>query len=377
MKHKLLEMIAVSSALLGAPLTINYLQSGNTVEASNRATAYTRHKSITYSDKSGKMTITGVEALHMKYSDNSSAGSQIIIYGKFTNKSRKGISPQDFAADHFKFYQLKRSKIHELTPVAPIVMTPTKHIDNLSSNGEDLTRPHKTVSFAISDDDPISLSSKQKVLIRAYKETEITRRLASKILTAPRTQNAMDHNDVPCNENPYTSVSQRKAIKEANSPHKKAKKQKIDSYDGDTYVDSIATLTKPFRQDYFVRMGVNNHPTYVTVLEFYLTNKANYEFNVANFLSNHIKVEPDLNFYKLNLVSSLDFPINLRVDQGIKKANEMIKPKESAMIAIANISYKKPDFDIDTVIKNDGGKEIGLVRSKFKVAYPVDGIFHN
>ena len=77
------------------------------------------------------------------------------------------------------------------------------------------------------------------------------------------------------------------------------------------------------------------------------------------------------------MVSSLDFPINSRVDQGIKKANEMIKPKESAMIAIANVSYKKPDFDIDTVIKNNGGKEIGLVRSKFKVAYPVDGIFHN
>ena len=219
MKHKLLKSVIISVAFLGttaAPTTSCQVNAARTYRA------YTGSKSITYRDRNGKMTITSVEALHMKNSDYSSAGSQIIAYGKFTNTSHKGISPEDFANDHFIFYQVKSNKWHELTLNSPIIMPPTKHIDHLSSNGEDKTRPHKTVKFAISDNNPVGLSDHQKVTIRAYKEVGVTRKLASKTLISPETQNAMDYTEVPYNKNPYTSASQRKAIREAYKSHQKA-----------------------------------------------------------------------------------------------------------------------------------------------------------
>lgn len=364
---------ALISITLATGVSTTIVINPTKVEASRSYKAYIGYKSITYKDRRGKMTITGVEALHMKYSDYSSAWSQIIIYGKFINKSDRGISPQYFANDHFRFFQVKHSKWHELDPVAPIVMTPTKHIDHLSSNGEDRTRPHRSVTFAIADDDPISLSSHQKVLVRAYKETEVTRRLASKILTSPETQNAMDHNDVPYNKNPYTSAAQRRAIKRVNNPHYKPKKQKLDTYNGDDYENKQAILTEPFRQDFYVLWANNNMPAYVMVLEFYLTNRTSQPLNVMKFLNQHVKIEPDMPDRRnaLNLTNKVNFPIYSRVDEGLKKAQGNLEPGESSMVALANVTQNKYDEDVDTFFKNNKGKTVGMSRSKFKTAYPV------
>lgn len=370
MKHKLLKVLAVSTVLFSGSQIINFNHINNSVSAASKSyKAYTGRKSITYKDKTGKMTITGVEALHMMYSDYSSAGSQIIVYGTFTNTSKRAISPQDFANNHFLFYQVKSSKWHELTPVAPIVMTPTKHIDNLSNNGEDKTRPHKTVKFAITDDDPISLSDHQKVVVRAYKEVEASRKLASKTLTSPETQNAMDHNDVPYNKNPYTSASQRKAIREANDPNRKPKKQKNDTYDGDEYLNKEALLVKPFRQDFEVWTKKKYSPTYVTVLEFYLTNNSPKQLSVSDFLNKHVSITADSS---LNLTNQVDFPINPRVDEGLRKAQGSLAPNESTMVALAHISNNEYKSTIETTIKNNSGKNIGISRSKFKIAYPTN-----
>lgn len=368
MKHKLLKSVVISAVFLGttaisAPAT-NYQ-----VNAVRTYRAYTGSKSITYRDQNGKMTITSVEALRMKNSDYSSAGSQIIAYGTFTNTSHKGISPEDFANDHFAFYQVKSNKWHELTLNSPIIMPPTKHIDYLSSNGEDKTRPHKTVKFAISDNNPIGLSDHQKVTIRVYKEVGVTRKLASKTLTSPETQNAMDYTDVPYNKNPYTSASQRKAIREANDPNRKPKKQKNDTYDGDEYLNKEALLVKPFRQDFEVWTKKKYSPTYVTVLEFYLTNNSQKQLNVSDFLNKHVSITADSS---LNLTNRVDFPINSRVDEGLRKAQGSLAPNESTMVALAHVSDSEYKSTIETTIKNNSGKNIGISRSKFKIAYPTN-----
>ena len=68
MKKGFLKSIIVSTALISS-LPVAFTTNNYQVNAARSYKAYTGSKSITYKDRSGKMTITGVDALHMKNSD--------------------------------------------------------------------------------------------------------------------------------------------------------------------------------------------------------------------------------------------------------------------------------------------------------------------
>ena len=109
MNKKVLASVVLSAALLGTGALINN-SNVNVVEAKSYQKGYTTKNSIVYKNNKGLMRIYEVKGFHIKNVDNSSLGSQITVYGSFTNKSKKAIKPDDFFVDHFGGFQVSKSK---------------------------------------------------------------------------------------------------------------------------------------------------------------------------------------------------------------------------------------------------------------------------
>lgn len=192
MNKKILASVVLSATLLGAGTMIS--QSNTTVvEAKSYQKGYTTKNSIVYKNNRGLMRIYEVKGFHIKNVDNSSLGSQITVYGSFTNKSKKAIKPDDFFTSHFGGYQVSKSKWHPLDINYPM-FTPNRYASQLRDNGDDYVRPGKTVRFVVADEEPQHIYKGQKIVIRAYKDAYgPTGRLASKNFYLPYVKSAKDY----------------------------------------------------------------------------------------------------------------------------------------------------------------------------------------
>ena len=150
MNKKVLASVVLSAALLGTGALINN-SNVNVVEAKSYQKGYTTKNSIVYKNNKGLMRIYEVKGFHIKNVDNSSLGSQITVYGSFTNKSKKAIKPDDFFTDHFGGYQVSRNKWHSLDINYPM-FTPNRYTSHLRDNGDDYVRPGKTIRFVVADE---------------------------------------------------------------------------------------------------------------------------------------------------------------------------------------------------------------------------------
>lgn len=192
MNKKVLASVVLSAALLGTGALTNN-SNVNVVEAKSYQKGYTTKNSIVYKNNKGLMRIYEVKGFHIKNVDNSSLGSQITVYGSFTNKSKKAIKPDDFFTDHFGGYQVSRNKWHSLDINYPM-FTPNRYASQLRDNGDDYVRPGKTVRFVVADEEPQHIYTGQKIVIRAYKDAYgPSGRLASKNFYLPYVTSAKDY----------------------------------------------------------------------------------------------------------------------------------------------------------------------------------------
>lgn len=163
------------------------------VQARSYQSAYTTKNSIVYKNSKGLMRIYEVKGFHIKNDDNSTLTSQIMLYGSFTNKSKKAIKPDYFFASHFGGYQVTSSKWHPLNINYPM-FAPNRYASLLRDNGDDYVRPGKTIKFAIADEDPQHIYTGQKVVVRAYKDAYgPSGRLASKNFYLPYVKSTKDY----------------------------------------------------------------------------------------------------------------------------------------------------------------------------------------
>lgn len=192
MNKKILASMIMAGALLSTGTVVSQLNT-NVVEAKSYQKAYTTQNSIVYKNSKGLMRIYEAKGFHIKNVDNSPLTSQIMLYGSFTNKSKKAIKPDDFFTSHFVGYQVTRSKWHPLDINYPM-FTPNRYASNLRDNGDDYVRPGKTIRFVVADEDPQHIYTGQKVVVRAYKDAYIpSGRLASKNFYLPSIKSAKDY----------------------------------------------------------------------------------------------------------------------------------------------------------------------------------------
>lgn len=184
--------LVAALATVGLTATFSSINSTE-VQARSYQSAYTTKNSIVYKNSKGLMRIYEVKGFHIKNDDNSPLTSQIMLYGSFTNKSKKAIKPDYFFASHFGGYQVTSSKWHPLNINYPM-FAPNRYASLLRDNGDDYVRPGKTIKFAIADEDPQHIYTGQKVVVRAYKDAYgPSGRLASKNFYLPYVKSAKDY----------------------------------------------------------------------------------------------------------------------------------------------------------------------------------------
>lgn len=133
--------------------------------------AYIASNSIVYQNKKGLMQINDVKAYNITDEDGDFEENQINVYGSFTNNSNKLIKPGNFFDDHFRGFQVTNNKWHEINLSRYLISAASASDQKLAQNADDYVRPHQTVSFMLTEEEPQQIFEGQRIVIRAYKNT--------------------------------------------------------------------------------------------------------------------------------------------------------------------------------------------------------------
>lgn len=196
MKHiKTLTTVTASLALLGISVPV-LANNTNVVQAKVK-------KSATYKDSTASLTFTKANGYKIIGSDKTPLYNEIVLTGKFTNKSKHSMKPYTFFTKHFRVTQNAKNTKHELSALTGyITSAPTKEIKVLGSNAHSSVNPGKTVKFALCDDTlPITLKNNQKVTISIHKNAYLpTKKLSYKTFSVGKLVTTMDIADQEFNE---------------------------------------------------------------------------------------------------------------------------------------------------------------------------------
>lgn len=317
------------------------------VSASSNDTAYTTKNSIVFKNKHGVMQIYQVKAANLRNGNEKNFEHVIYLYGSFTNKSRKSVRPTDFFNSYFKAFQLTSSKVHELD-INNVAGSPTEYTNELGNNGDDYTRPNRTVKFAVSDEFSPHFYLGQKILIKAYNYSG-NRMLKQKSFRISGVYDAqvVGNGDSQHVYSYVTKASLARAKKRAAKKALKIKKAKSGSKNFYKKANQYSVYWGNNSDEYALK-GFGNtmdnayiknvghfyplimHDKQNIHLTIYLTNTSNEFINISDMLNNYFDIT----------VPGSNEKLNFKVDD-IKRYNIAKPHKESA---VTLITTNKRDF---------------------------------
>lgn len=337
MKHKLLRLALVSFGLLG----MGVFSKPTNVKASSYNKAYTTKNSIVFKNSKGIMRIYQVKAANLRNGSDKDFEHVIYLYGSFTNKSSRSIRPTDFFNSHFKAFQIFRSKVHELD-INNVAGSPTEYTNTLGNNGDDYTRPNRSVRFAVSDEFAPHFYLNQKISIHAYKDVGYSKTLKKKTFKLSGIYDAQVVGDNDTQQiYSYTSeVTIRRAKKRAAKKAKKIKQaknasnafmknaNKYDVFWGNNKAEMTLTGVGHEGNEAFIRnVGVINPLVMISrnslQICFYFDNSSNSTVNIMDMVNKYF-----------DIMDTDGQKIHFKIDD-VKRYN-IAKPKKSSAVTLTN-----------------------------------------